>query len=264
MKNVLLLLVTLLLSACATSFKIPDTVGDPKNAQTYGYHPLDPLPVVLTNSEVRPLALLPDETMRIAIGTVAADGSISFGPAKIGSSGNSYIVVLDYIKFGTKSLPVLLSERHRDGSRTATLTSDPSQANRLVPVYVGVGLRLTANVVVRKGHIDLGNLFALGAAAKAERITGTMVIQTLGVSGPEVSGLIPMPSAINESTIQNSILSLASIKAKLYDDETQVTPRVVGVYNSLGGGEDTINGLISSLLQQPLLFPGTDPHLSTR
>ncbi len=170
MKFLLVLLAALFLPGCASSFDIRDSAGDSKSGRNYGYHPLDPLPVALTDSKTPPLELLPDETIRIAIGTVSADGSISFGPAKIGSKGNSYIVVLDYIKFGTKSLPVQLSNKSIDGSRTATLVTDPTQANALVPVYVGVGLRLTANITVQKGDVDLGNLFALGAAAKAEKV----------------------------------------------------------------------------------------------
>jgi hypothetical protein len=64
-----------------------------------------------------------------------------------------------------------------------------------------------------------------------------------------------MPGEISESTIQNAILALASIKAKMYDTKTSITPRVVGVYNNLGGGEATINGFISSLLEKQIPFP---------
>jgi hypothetical protein len=135
------------------------------------------------------------------------------------------------------------------------VAASSNEANAIVPVYIGVGLRLTANVYVKKGNVDLGSLFALGLAAKSEKVSGTLVIQTLGVSGPEISGLIPMPGEISESTIQNAILSLASIKAKMYDPKTDISPRVVGVYNTLGGGEATINGLISSLLEKPIHFP---------
>lgn len=257
MRTVILLVVALALGGCATQFPVPDTIGDPKNANNYGYHPLDPLPVNLTIGKSRVLDAMPDETIRIAVGTVSRDGGITFGPAKLGTKGENYVVILDYIKFGTDSFGVALSDKDSKGNRIATLVkaSEASKANVVVPVYIGVGLRLTANIYVRKGSVDLGSLFALGLAAKAEEVSGTLVIQTLGVSGPEVSGLIPMPGEISESTIQNAILALASIKAKIYDTKTLITPRVVGVYNNLGGGETTINGFISSLLEQPIPFP---------
>lgn len=258
MRTLILLIVVLALGGCATTqFPIPDTLGDPKNANNYGYHPLDPLPVNLTIEKSKVLDSMPDETIRIAVGSVSSDGGITFGPAKLGMEGKNYVVILDYIKFGTDSFGVTLSDKDVNGNRVARLvkSSEASKANAIVPVYIGVGLRLTANILVKKGSVDLGSLFALGIAAKAQQVSGTLVIQTLGVSGPEVSGLIPMPGEISESTIQNAILALASIKAKIYDTKTLITPRVVGVYNNLGGGETTINGFISSLLEQPIPFP---------
>lgn len=258
MRRFILFISMLVLSGCATQFPITDTLGDPKNASNYGYHPLDPLPIDLTIDKKDVLNALPDETIRIAVGSVSDTGGITFGPAKVGAEDNNYVVVLDYIKFGTDSFGVKLSEKDNKGNRVATLVNeaDRNEANTVVPVYIGVGLRLTANVYVKKGSVDLGSLFALGVAAKSEQISGTLVIQTLGISGSEISGLIPMPGEISESTIQNAILALASIKAKMYDtDKTSITPRVVGVYNNLGGGEATINGFISSLLQKPIPFP---------
>jgi hypothetical protein len=60
-----------------------------------------------------------------------------------------------------------------------------------------------------------------------------------------------MPSEINPTTLQNAIMALGAIKAKLYDQGTSINPRVVGVYNNLGGGQETINAFISILLEQP-------------
>ncbi len=255
MKALLAVFVVLTFSGCATTFPVPDTLGDPKNASNYGYHPLDPLPISLSAGTTNPLDVLPDETIRLAVGTVSGDGGISFGPAKIGVEGKNYVVVLDYIKFGTDSLPVFLTPKDAKGNRIASVVETSAEANAIVPVYIGVGLRLTANIYVKKGNVDLGSLFAIGVAAKAEQVSGSLVIQTLGVSGPEISGLIPMPGEISESTIQNAILSLASIRAKMYDPKTSISPRVVGVYNTLGGGDATINGFISSILGKPIKFP---------
>jgi len=251
------LLVIFLATSCGV--RIPTTMGDPKNAKTYGYHPLDPLPVQLlfredTTAEFsraeRLLFALPDETMRLAIGEITGEGGIHYGTAKAGYKGKSYIVILDYIKFNTKSFGVKLTETDSGNTndKTAELTENPNDADVIIPVYIGIGARLTANITVNEGSVDLGNLFALGAAANAKKITGTMVIQTLGISGETISPIIPMPSEINPTTIQNAILALGTIKAKIYDGKTKITPRVVGVYNNLGGGAETINGFISALL----------------
>ncbi|PKN63032.1 MAG: hypothetical protein CVU57_21190 [Deltaproteobacteria bacterium HGW-Deltaproteobacteria-15] len=243
-----------LLAGCAT-WNVPSTLGDPRTAQSYGYHPMDPLPVdvkydgTLTNARL--MRALPDETMRLAVGEISGGGGITYGPATAGYKGRSYVVVLDYIKFNTKSFGVKLSSEPR--GRKATLLRGANGSivpDVIVPVYVGVGLRLTANVTVHEGSVNLGSLFGLGLAAEAKQISGTLVVQTLGVSGESISTIIPMPAEINSSTIQNAILALGAIKAKMYETDTDIAPRVVGVYNNLGGGTETINGFISSLLQE--------------
>jgi hypothetical protein len=247
------------------SESLPKTVGDPENAETYGYQPIDPLPVklgidtghgniVLRSDKIkvsnkRIMANLPDETMRLAIGQIDGKGNISYSSAKIGYAGSSYSVILDYIKFDTKSLPVEIA---RD-SLNRIIDFRPSydytkRVEAIIPVYVGVGLRFTASVTINEGNVDLGNLFAIGIAAEAKKVTGTLVIQTLGISGKDISTLIPMPSQINTTTIQNAIMSLASIKAKVYEDETELNPRVVGFYNNLGGGKNTVHKFITGVL----------------
>src|SRR5690606_32243655 len=127
------------------------------------------------------------------------------------------------IKFNTESFGVKLEKATNEYS-IASLT-EGSDADVIVPVYVGVGLRLTANITVLKGEVNLGNLFAIGGEASSEKISGTLVVQTLGISGKTISASIPMPSEINSTTIQNAILALGTIKAVMYENDTRITPR---------------------------------------
>ncbi|RIV21634.1 hypothetical protein DYU11_19760 [Fibrisoma montanum] len=258
-QHVLLLLVGLLFG-CASS-KLPTTLGDVKKSPTYGYTPIDPLPVevlspqaVTTVNSSKILDALPDETVRLAIGQFDSEGGLTFGPAKIGVKGGSYVVVLDYIKFDTKSFGVEVKTTPNETNpyqRSASVTYKPNP-DLLVPVYIGVGLRLTANITVNEGSVDLGNLLALGVSAQAKQISGTLVIQTLGISGEGISGSIPLPSEINQTSVQNAIQSLGAIRAVLYAEKTRIRPRVVGVYNNLGGGQQTVNSFITSLLENPI------------
>jgi hypothetical protein len=139
--------------------------------------------------------------------------------------------------------------------------SNPSSAGEIVvpgeevvvPVYVGIGLRLTASVLVLKAGAKLSSLGAIAAEAEAGRLTGSLVVQTLGVSGKSVSTALPLPSELTQTTVQNAILSLGSIKATLYvSDTTQIAPRVVGIYNPIGGGQQVVNGIISVLARSPI------------
>ncbi len=123
----------------------------------------------------------------------------------------------------------------------------------VIPIYIGVGLRLTATVTVLKGEVDLSSLGAIAAEASVNKLTGTLVVQTLGITGKSVASSLPLPSEINQTTIQNAILSLGAIKAVLYDQEnTIITPRVVGIYDPIGGGQDIVNGVISVLAANPI------------
>ena len=119
-------------------------------------------------------------------------------------------------------------------------------------MYVGVGLRLIASVTVRKGSVNLSSLGVLAADAQAGKVTGTLVVQTLGITGKSVSTSLPLPSDLNQTTIQNAIVSLGSIKAILYDKNTDVDPRVVGIYDPVGGGQQVVNGIISVLASNPI------------
>jgi hypothetical protein len=250
----------------------PTTIAEQIN--DYGYHPVDPLPVsVKTTAPDRIRDALPDETMRLAVAEVTGSADVSYGPVKTGFAGRSYSVVLDYIKFATQPFEAQVDRAKGEVSDVKALgrNSPPSQVDDtkfkvvIVPIYVGIGVRLTATVRVNEGSVDLTNLVALGAAARAKQITGTLVVQTLGISGEGVSTLIPIPSELNETTIQNAIMALGQMKGKVYDARTQISPRVVGFYDVLSAeksmkGKDVVGTFTSRVLVKGVVFPVADPE----
>ncbi|WP_162928477.1 hypothetical protein [Shewanella japonica] len=121
-----------------------------------------------------------------------------------------------------------------------------------LPVYVGVGLRLTATIRVLNGSVNLAGLPQIAAEAKAGNLSGTLVVQTLGATGELVSANLPLPNELNRTTVQTSILALGAIKALLPDESMTLTPRVVGIYNPYGGGQSFVNGVISALASDRL------------
>lgn len=123
-----------------------------------------------------------------------------------------------------------------------------------LPVYVGVGLRLTATIKVLKGEVNLSGLPEIAAEAKAGKLSGTLVVQTLGATGELVSSNLPLPSELDRTTTQNAILSLGAIKALLPDEKMRITPRVIGIYNPVGGGQSFVNGVISALAADRLTW----------
>jgi hypothetical protein len=237
-----------ILCGCATPLAtLPQTGAAQQSGPAYGYRPLDPLSAKLQHdvakvpvTNCRILELFPDETVRLAIGEYDVNGNVSYGPAKAGYQGNRYRVVLDYIKSDTRSL-------------SATTGLEPTAAaaptGRQVPTYVGIGLRLTAEVTVQSGSVDLANLIAIGAAAQAKQVTGTLVIQAMGISGETIS--VPLPSEISQSSIQNTLVALGTIKSKIYDERTQISPRVIGIYDIFGGNTEAFDTFFAVLMINP-------------
>jgi len=243
-KGILLstIMLSLVLYGCAVPrVTMPQTEAAQQSGPAYGYRPLDPLSAKLQHQPRTPvtncriLELFPDETVRLAIGQFDTSGNLSYGVAKAGYVGNRYSVVLDYIKSDTLSLPAI------DSVTTA----------RQVPIYVGIGLRLTANLIVNSGSVDLANLIAIGAAAQAKQLSGTLVIQTLGISGESISSAIPIPSEISESSIQNALVAIGTIKSKIYDDKISISPRVIGIYDIFGTDTKAFDTFFASLLNAP-------------
>jgi hypothetical protein len=243
-----------------------------------GYQPIDPISI--NDSEIKTDSIInyfPNEAARVAVGTVNKNGTITFGPGTIAVSGESYTVIIDYIKYHTTSIPAHYSyEQQNTADKTqieetlqtqfGTIKSqksinfntqlDTSQlftGNKQkikIPVYVGVGLRIQANITVLKDSLglNLGSLYNLGVAASQNQINGTLIIQTLGISGKQISSAIPIPDKINESTIQNAIISLATIKSKLYDNDTSIKAHVVGfgLPFNMNGAKDLIEATLHS------------------
>jgi hypothetical protein len=304
------------------------------------YQPVEPIPVRVCNRPpngpsdwVNPrdlLRALPHETMRLAIGKVNLNGSISYTPVAVLSKNETYIVVLDYIKFYPRPLQITFNQRkeievkepveqrlkvldsvttsehvqsvvvrevpdplsgfHRTRNST-DLPSDPhsclntvrplsnnldEQSDMTLPVYLGIGLRLKATVLVHDTSVNLAGLFGLSVAAQEKRVTGSLQVQTLGISGSSITPLIPMPSELNVSTVQQAIQSLATIKSKIYDAAltstnsnqntlggqgalphtnfaVTIAPSIVGVDNYIGTPAST-EGIISLLLEEPQEF----------
>jgi hypothetical protein len=270
-----------ILSGCSllpASTQAPTPVTEGQKESSYVYIPIDPLATSASLSDVCPagykvapyIGLLPDEAVRIGITNIS--GSASLGSV-VGVSGNTYQVTMDYISVDTKPIPTFVvsdDSTKAVGSnlavRTYTITKDPANpvwysynsnakypsppANSrsvVFPVYVGVGLRLTATITVLKGSLNLSSLGAIAASVSAGDSSGSLVVQVIGVSGPKVSNLFPFVTTLDQTTIQNALVALGSIKAVLYDDTTNVVPRVVGLSNPIGGGVDAVNQLISIL-----------------
>lgn len=234
-------------------------------------------PPLEAGQKLRPvLDDLPDNAVRMAIREYGAKGTASVGPFKLGAEGQRYQVILDYINVDSTSLrffiqtdPSSPTEVRRisqyrfvfnDGvtsrDRIGAAAAASIEGNVVIPVYVGVGLRLTADLQILKGNVNLSNLGAIAAAVESGQATGTLVVQTIGVTGKQVAASLPLPSSLNQTTVQNAIMSLGSIKAVIHDEKsTTITPRITGLYLPLrDANEAMVNQIVSEIAREPVLW----------
>jgi hypothetical protein len=115
-----------------------------------------------------------------------------------------------------------------------------------IPMYIGVGLRVEAEIVSAEGGLNISGLQSLSGS----QFSGNLVTKTLGINGEGVQAAIPSDSELNRTSIQNSIIATAKIKTLLYaggDTALSLTPRVVGIYLPVPADLKLINGIIGKL-----------------
>jgi len=118
-----------------------------------------------------------------------------------------------------------------------------------IPIYIGIGLRVTADITTFQSGLNISGLGAIGSSAGVTNLTGTLVVQTLGVNGKSISAALPIQSELNQSTAQNAIVAVGAIKALLYEPDTVITPRVVGMYFPFSGSKSLVNAIITQISQ---------------
>lgn len=191
-----------------------------------GFEPVDPIEYddnvqvivdqTLVNKEMKLLTsdemlqFLNNETVLVSIGQVNAEGGISYIPITVSAKHSSYKVTMDYMKF-------------------TTLGQKDEYENFIGFKRVGVGLRLISLITTTEAGINIGDLSSIGLAAKAGKVKGTLMVEVVGIKSKEVTTLLPLPSEINQTTIQNAMQALATIKSKIYDNETKLYPQVMAV-----------------------------------
>lgn len=265
-----------------TTSGLPPTPGE--IASRHGYVPLDPLSVDLGSCPPGEVAFptlerLPDLAVRFAVADLDASAEGSFGASKVTSKGGSYRAILDYVN--VDNIPVefrirgVLTPDASGASHYWSPSESPPAGRRIeayeaerfspekpypedegwdavtVPVYVGVGLRLYADILAIEGGVTLSGLGVIGAEASAGKLAGTLTVQTLGITGKSIAVALPLPNRLDQTTIEAAILSIGSSRALMYSSEANdvitITPRIVGLYSPVGSDARLINAIYSEL-----------------
>ncbi len=218
-------LVALVGTGCANTSAAKSKVGA---GQYKEFIPIDPLPADMVSffddrgvkntkawNEIPSgdrTNLLPNQAALTVVEKLDASTNASYLTAGIAAEVGSYRVVLDYIKYLVNEIPEYTAEGRPTGY-----------------YRTGVGIRIKANVLTTKADVNLGSLIALGFAAKEGSARGDLSVELIGIDSSEISQLFPMPSQVNETSIQKVLESVAAIKSKLNDKNTRLTPQIVAV-----------------------------------
>ena len=152
------------------------------------------------------LNLLPVQTAQVSLSKSDDQGSISIFASSITGEAGSYEVTMDYMKYR-------IDPRFEDGAYLGS-------------AQIGVGLRMKARVVTRKAHLNLAGIGALGVEASKGNLWGSISVDIIGIDSKEITTLIPLTSQIDETSIQSALQALASIKSKIWDESTTLTPHL--------------------------------------
>lgn len=244
-------------------------------------------PLVVNNSVSPLLKLLPDQSVRMSIAQLTSEGEIVFTNAKVGGKHESYRVILDYMNSDTIPLSLMVKRTvtaveaydkylwqyknvfYKSGdnlhlteipppSVKSTYIIKPYILNQPIeegyyliniPVYVGLGLRMAANITVNNGEVDISAIPSLAAKTTTGQVSGSLVVQTLGLTGQSITGALPLPNELNQTTVQNALLSIGTMKAMLNDPNTTVSPRIVGFDNIIGGNSEFVSAVRIAIAQ---------------
>lgn len=227
----------LVISGCANLNKAQ--VASIQAASYKGYKPIDPLPVskvkkydVTSNSEKKVFwasitdqevkrSLLPIQSSEVSVKKSDSSGNMNYLTASVSSSTGQYNVVMDYMKYRVEAI----------NDDTGVFIGNGR---------IGVGLRVKANVQTKKEGINLGSILSLGLEAERGNLSGGIAVDVIGIDSEGVTNLIPMTSEIDQTAIQSALQALASVKAKLWEDKTAITPHLVAITEAETNNESEI------------------------
>ncbi|SEU33961.1 hypothetical protein [Stigmatella erecta] len=273
-----------LLIICSTGCATTKTVAEERSG--YAYIPVDPIPANETsvpcaapNRLLGVIESLPDSAVRTLVQQVDGKGNFSFGIGEVKEKGSAFQVTVDFINSTTvltqfyikKTAELYGNKEHkrdpinpwRETKGIYTIGSELYEVYRAdskvrpsdlsgfylinIPVYVGLGIRVKSTGSTLDSNVDISGLAKIGLQAEAKAISGSLVAQTLGISGKAVTSALPLHSDLNLTTTTDAVGAAGSIKAQLFSEDAVVSPRVVGFYLPLPADVALVNAVVSAL-----------------
>ena len=201
--------------------------------------PVEPLPVnnvemfdgtqfvtkpwaALTDSAIR--MLLPNQSSQVAMRTTDSKGGVNYLTASVTDEAGTYEVLMDYMKYRMEDVP---------------------QGNVIIGNgRIGIGLRVKATVITNKAKLNIASLTSLGVEASNNNLTGLLSIDIIGIDSKDITNYIPLTAKLDETSIQNALQAIATIKSKIWDDNVKITPHLIAIYQNKDSVEKEIKDKI--------------------
>jgi len=249
MKHLQIILFAFLCVGCTATR--PLQIAD---SQYKSYQPIEPLPVKnvemyagdrfvmkpwasLTDSTIR--YLLPNQSAQVAMRTNDLTGKVNYLTASVTDQAGSYEVIMDYMKY-----------------RVEDVNNDSGVVGS---GRVGIGLRIKAKVITNKANLNLSGLANLGVEASNNHLTGLLSIDIIGIDSKDITNYIPLTAKLDETSIQNAIQAIATIKSKIWDSNIKLTPQLIAINQNQDSSEKIIkekivNGTFSYTNTSDVIF----------
>ncbi|MCX6111902.1 MAG: hypothetical protein NTY22_01260 [Proteobacteria bacterium] len=183
-----------------------------------------------TKDEAQKKCLFPNISSSVILSKMNEKGEISYMVASVSGESDTYTVVMDYMAYSIERIMI-----DKGGNK-----EEEGFAK------VGVGVRVTANIKTTERGVNVGDLLNLGFAAKQSKLSGSLLVDIVGISSPDITNLVPMTANIDSTSIAVILQGIGAIKSKIFDKETLVIPQVLAVKpNKSETGN--INKLLKSL-----------------
>jgi len=137
----------------------------------------------------------------------------SGGFSYLGSGGKvsrgTYRVTFDYANYTNQRV---------------TFINDESAIGR-----IGVGLRITADLEIKKNGVDLSGLIPIALAAEDNKVSGQLSFLVYGISNDKVGLAVPSQAILDVNSVQKSFEAAAAVRILFGLEDTLLEPYLLGI-----------------------------------
>lgn len=147
--------------------------------------------------------LLPNIATNVVVRDVKTDADVGIFSGNVTHKR----VVMDFMKY--RSEPVFADEQYSHHAR------------------IGVGMRLKLDIQTEETGLDFGSLVSIAASVSQGDTQGRVTTDIIGISSKEVTISAPLSAKLSDTAVEQVLQTFASIRAKMHDDDTEITPQHV-------------------------------------